>query len=240
MEKSCKILLADDEPSIRKSYMMLFEAEGYKVFTARDGEEAVAAFVAERPDLVLLDVMMPKMNGLVACAKIREMDATVPILFFTAMSSDATLVRGLGCGADDYVEKERSPDEFLARIRAALRRRDAYAASRGGDAAGGDALAKDGPFVFADTVVDFNGMVVHAKGGTSALTRSEGVVLKLLLDNAPRALSYDELFAALRGDGYIGDETALRMVVSRLKGKLGRKAACAIVGQRGLGYRVVK
>ena len=116
------ILLADDEPVVRKTYRALFEGEGYSVRTARNGEEAVAMFAERRPDLVLLDVMMPRMSGTAACAAIRGSDPLVPILFFTAMPSDVGAVRALGFGADDYIDKAKSPEELLARVASALRR----------------------------------------------------------------------------------------------------------------------
>ena len=96
-----EILLVDDEPVIRRSFSAMLEAEGHKVRTARNGAEGVEKFAERRSDLVLLDVMMPKMNGITACGEIRKIDALVPILFFTAVPSEATLVRALGMGGDD-------------------------------------------------------------------------------------------------------------------------------------------
>ena len=104
-----EVLIAEDEPSARRGFRALFEGEGYAVRTARDGAEAVAKVLERRPDAVLLDVMMPKMNGIAACAEIRKSDPLVPILFFTAMPSDVGAVRALGLGADDYFEKAKSP-----------------------------------------------------------------------------------------------------------------------------------
>ena len=93
MAPRAEILIAEDEPSARRGFRALFEGEGYAVRTARDGEEAVAKFIERRPDAVLLDVMMPKMNGIAACAEMRKADLLVPILFFTAMPSDVSTRR---------------------------------------------------------------------------------------------------------------------------------------------------
>ena len=130
-----RILFADDDARMRRACRAMFESDGYEVATAKDGAEALAKFDAGRFDLVLLDVMMPKMNGLDACAEIRRRDALVPVLFFTAMPSEASAVKALGHGADDYIEKDRPPEELRARVRAALRRADAYdgAAKDAGD-----------------------------------------------------------------------------------------------------------
>ena len=121
MASRAEILIAEDEPSARRGFRALFEGEGYAVRIARDGEEALAKFREHRPDAVLLDVMMPKMNGIAACSEIRKSDPLVPILFFTAMPSDVGAVRALGLGADDYIDKAKSPEELLARVAAMVR-----------------------------------------------------------------------------------------------------------------------
>ena len=126
-----RILLADDEAAVRRAFKTLFESEGHSVRAARDGEEALALFDEEKPDIVLLDVMMPKKNGIAACREIRERDKLVPVLFFTAAPDDAALVRAFGAGADDYIDKTKSPGEFLARVASALRRTAAAESSRG-------------------------------------------------------------------------------------------------------------
>ena len=223
-----EVLLADDDRAARAAFRTLLESEGYRVRLARNGEEAVAAFQAARPDLVLLDVMMPKKNGLAACGEIRALDAQVPVVFFTAMPSDVSLVRGLGLGGDDYIAKDRSPEEFLARIRAALRR---SAASRAATAGGMTVC-------LADATVDFRQMCVTVGEERMALTRSEVQFLRLLLSDAGRVFSNDEIFAALHGEGYIGDDAAIRALVRRLKHKLGR-AGNRLVNERALGYRLV-
>ncbi len=118
----CEILLADDERSVRGSLAALIQSAGYLVRTARNGAEAVEAFRAQRPNLVLLDVMMPKMNGFEACRTIRETDTETPVLFLTALDTDDGEIRALGLGADDYVLKTANPEVLLARIAAAIRR----------------------------------------------------------------------------------------------------------------------
>ena len=222
-----EILIAEDEPSARRGFRALFECEGYAVRTARDGEEALSKFKERRPDAVLLDVMMPKMNGIAACAEIRKSDPFVPILFFTAMPSDVGAVRALGLGADDYIDKAKSPDELLARVAAVLRRASAVAPDKR------DKLSLGG------VTVDFATMTAYGDGISEEFTKSESLFLRLLASERGRCFSFDEIFAALRGEGYIGDDNAVRCIAKRLKAKLGR-AGELIANARGIGYKLVK
>ena len=226
MVPRAEVLIAEDEPSARRGFRALFEGEGYAVRTARDGEEALAKFNERRPDAVLLDVMMPKMNGIAACAEIRKSDHLVPILFFTAMPSDVGAVRALGLGADDYIDKAKSPEELLARVAAVLRR----ASSARPHA---DALS------LGDVTVDFTTMTAAGDGISEELTKSESLFLRLLSSERGRCFSFDEIFAALRGEGYVGDDNAVRCIAKRLKAKLGR-AGELIANARGVGYKLVK
>ena len=222
-----EILIAEDEPSARRGFRALFEGEGYAVRTARDGEEALAKFRESRPDAILLDVMMPKMNGIIACAEIRRSDPLVPILFFTAMPSDVGAVRALGLGADDYIDKAKSPEELLARVAAVLRRASVIASDKR------DKLS------LGDVSVDFATMTASGDGISAELTKSEALFLRLLASERGRCFSFDEIFAALRGEGYIGDDNAVRCIAKRLKAKLGR-AGELISNARGVGYKLVK
>ena len=227
MASRAEILIAEDEPSARRGFRALFEGEGYAVRTARDGEEALAKFRESRPDAVLLDVMMPKMNGIIACAEIRKSDPLVPILFFTAMPSDVGAVRALGLGADDYIDKAKSPEELLARVAAVLRRASVIASDKR------DKLSLGG------VTVDFATMTASGDGVSEELTKSESFFLRLLASERGRCFSFDEIFAALRGEGYVGDDNAVRCIAKRLKAKLGR-AGELIVNARGVGYKLVK
>ena len=226
MVPRAEVLIAEDEPSARRGFRALFEGEGYVVRTARDGEDALAKFNERRPDAVLLDVMMPKMNGIAACAEIRKSDSLVPILFFTAMPSDVGAVRALGLGADDYIDKAKSPEELLARVAAVLRR-----ASSARPRA--DVLSLGG------VTVNFATMTAYGEGVSEELTKSESLFLRLLASERGKCFSFDEIFAALRGEGYVGDDNAVRCIAKRLKTKLGR-AGELIVNSRGVGYKLVK
>lgn len=222
---AAEILVADDEAVVRRAFTALLEGEGYSVVTARNGAEALAKFSEKKPDLVLLDIMMPKMNGIAACEEMRKLDELVPIIFFTAMPSEAAMVRGLGLGADDYIDKSKSPEEFIARIRAALRRNRIYLES-----------PVDGKYLMlGELEVDFNAKKIEGDGLEDSLTRSETQLLRLLSSRRGEFFTTDEILSALRGEGYNGTSTSVRTLVSRLKVKLGRKGAL-ILNDRGGGY----
>lgn len=224
-----EILLADDDRTARASFKALLESEGFTVRTVRNGDEAVAGFQARRPDLVLLDVMMPKKNGIVACGEIRALDARVPVIFITAMPSDVSLVRGLGMGADDYVGKDRSPAELVARVRAALRRRTLADAQPAG---AGDLVR------LGATEVDLAAMSARSEAGSAHLTRSEMLALRALADARGKVVAYARFFEAVGGEGYVGSDEAVGKLVRRLKAKLGRGGEL-IVSERGTGYRLL-
>jgi DNA-binding response OmpR family regulator len=149
------------------------------------------------------------------------------VLFFTAMPSDVGAVRALGLGADDYIDKAKSPEELLARVAAVLRRAAAAAKPRA------DALGLGG------VTVDFATMTASGDGVSAELTKSEALFLRLLASERGRCFSFDEIFAALRGEGYIGDDNAVRCIAKRLKAKLGR-AGELISNTRGIGYKLVR
>jgi DNA-binding response OmpR family regulator len=222
-----EILVVDDERAVRSAFKALFESEGYTVLLAKDGDEAVKIFLERRPSLVLMDIMMPKKNGIAACSEIRAADPLVPILSFTAMPSDMAMLRTLGSGADDYIPKDRPPEEFLARVNAAVRKAEKV-----------KSLIPDGADLLkiGSLVIDFTAMKVTAEGQTHSLTKSERILLKLLLTSKGRCFSFTEIFTALRGEGYIGDDAAIRNMVSRLKQKLGREGH-RIESVRSYGYR---
>ena len=221
-----RILIADDERTVRLQYKKLFEAEGYAVDVAKDGEQALEKFFASPPDLLLLDVMMPKLNGIAVCEEIRRRDATTPVLFFTAMASEVTMIRGLGLGADDYVEKTRSPDEFVARVKSVFARKEAYESA---------ARKARRTFRIADVEIDLSGMTARGPGVNERLTKQESILLGLFASDRGKFFSYGEMFDTL---GYIGEEVSIRACLSRLKKKLGR-AGNLIVNERRSGYALL-
>ena len=221
------ILIADDERNVREAFAAALESEGHGVRTARNGEEALAEFSRKTPDLVVLDVMMPKRDGFSTAMEIRRRDALVPIIFLTAKSAETDKVMGLGLGADDYVVKTCGLAEFLARVRAALRR---ASVSGGGGAA-------DGKFEIGGCTVDLRRLVLaRPDGGTEALSVREIGLLKALSERPGEVVGRDELLDKVWGVRYGGTTRTLDTHVARVRGKLGA-GGVTIETVRGAGYR---
>ena len=231
-----EILLVEDERVVRRAFRTLFETEGFAVRKAKNGDEGVAAFRAKRPDLVILDVMMPKKNGLQACEEIRALDACVPILFLTGVPSETTQLRAYGVGADDYVEKAANPDLLMAKVRAAARRGSAASA-----AVASAAEAVNARICLGRVEVDPSSLDVFCSGKprpSARLTKTEGDILRILAANRGRTFSTDELIARLRGEGFACEDMLLYVHVSNLRKKLG-PAAALLTSSRGIGYALL-
>ena len=222
------ILLVDDERTVRDGFRSLLESDGYEVRVARGGTDALRKFAERRPGLVILDVMMPDLNGIAVCKEIRKTDAVTPVLFFTAAPSECGLVRAFGSGGDDYISKTCSAEELLARVGAAIRRRGAIAAA-----------SKDTRSVrIGEAVVDLDGMTICVGGEREPLTKTEAQVLKVLVERRGEFVSNNELFDAVYGADYIGDPTRMRNFVGRIRAKLGA-ASAMICHSRSAGYKLL-
>ncbi len=220
-----EILVAEDESAIREGLCALLESEGYTVRAAVDGEDALRLFRECRPDLVLLDVMMPKKNGYAVCSVIRSSDQDVPILFLTAKDGDSDELRGLTLGADDYISKTSSQPVLLARIAAVLNR-----VRRTGDSSTGD-------FDFADWHIDVARFRLESPAGESVeLTLREIAILRYLASHPDEILSRDFLLTRFWGVNFDGKESTLSTAIRRLREKLG-DAGVRIESVYGSGYR---
>ena len=225
------ILVVDDERVLRESLKRDLEGEGYSVRAARDGEQALAMIAEKRPDLVLLDVMMPKMNGFRCCEEIRKSDGLLPVIFLTAKDSEADQVRGIGLGADDYISKDVCDALLFARIRRALDRLEGMPAGAPGNHV---------RFVRLGAVsVDAENLSVVEDGReVCRLTKTEADILLCLNARRGEAVSFDDLISDLRGNGFACEDAMLYTHMSRLRGKLGR-AGDMISSVRGIGYRLI-
>lgn len=202
---TAKILVVDNEPQIRRVLRSTLATRGYVISEAKSGGEALELLRAERPDLVLLDMNMPGMDGIETCREVRRA-CDAPIIMLTVRSAERDKVAALDAGADDYVTKPFSIEELLARIRAALRR---Y-----GPAEAMPAL------VSKDLTVDFASRVVTARGQAVHLTPKEYEVLKCLVANQGKPLTHRRLLQAVWGPDY-GEETeSLRVVINQLRKKI--------------------
>jgi len=199
------ILVVDDEPQIRRVLRTTLTAEGYTIIEARDGAEALEKVRSERPDLILLDMNMPVLDGLQACREIRS-GSEVPIIMLTVRSAEKDKVRALDAGADDYVVKPFGMQELLARVRALLRR-----ATEDKDA--GALVSKELNFDFEKRDIVVRGTQIH-------LTPKEFAVLKELVVADGRPISHRRLLQSVWGPEY-GDETeSLRVVINQLRKKI--------------------
>lgn len=208
MNKKATILVVDDEPHVLKLVRANLESTGYKVLTAADGAEAVALVEQELPDLVILDLMLPKMDGYAVCRRIREFSA-VPVIMLTARSAQVDLVHGFEVGADDYLTKPFSVTELLMRVQAVLRR------SRWPEEIVTRQQFKAGPIE-----IDFAQHRVTVESEPVKLTPTEYRMLSYLASNANRVVIHRELLRAVWGPEY-GEETEyLRVYMRYLRQKL--------------------
>lgn len=225
MSTSPLILAVDDEPGILRLVRVELESQGFKVVTATNGIEAIRANEQHRPDLVLLDVLMPEMDGLETMRRLREVGST-PIILVTAKDTDTDKIRGLSLGADDYVVKPFNPDELVARIEAVLRR------STG-------AVSVDSVVHVAGGVeIDLEKRLVRNGEDTIALTRTEWMLLQHLASNPGKVILNAELLTKVWGPEYRDDLQYLRVWVSRLRHKLEQDPAepQIIKTHPGIGY----
>jgi len=209
--KKTTIVAADDDPQLLRLMTRNLEFEGYEVLPASDGQQALGEIESHVPDLVLLDVMMPKMDGFTVCHRVREF-STVPIIIVTARGQDQDKVRGLDLGADDYLTKPFSVDELLARVRAVLRR--SQITSREG-AQGLQATAITG-----DLAIDYSQHLVTLAGKEITLTPTEYAIIAYLAQNMGRIVTQDLLLEHVWGMEYLGESHMLQVNINRLRRKI--------------------
>ena len=228
------VLIAEDEESFLDALVIGLGREGFKVAVARDGSEALRMFEESPPDLVLLDLMLPKISGLDVCRSIRAA-SSVPIIMVTAKGAEIDTVVALEVGADDYVTKPYRLRELVARMRAVLRRSNHVA--RTGDGVGGSVATIEA----GDVRVDTDQRRVFVRGEEIHLRRKEFELLHLLVENAGRVLTRDVLIDRIWGSDYIGDTKTLDVHIKRLRSRVEEDPSepALITTVRGVGYRFV-
>jgi two-component system response regulator RegX3 len=222
------VLLVEDEESFVEALTLGLTREGFRVHAARDGAEALAVFDAVQPDLVLLDVMLPRVSGIDVCRELRKR-SRVPIIMVTAKGGEIDTVVGLEIGADDYVTKPYRLRELVARMRAVLRRSPRLEP----DVLSGEAIE------VGDVRLDPESHEVRIRGERVNLPLKEFELLALLLGNAGRVLTRDLLIDRVWGPDYVGDTKTLDVHVKRLRSRVEADPSrpTRIVTIRGLGYK---
>ncbi|MBI4761349.1 MAG: response regulator transcription factor [Chloroflexota bacterium] len=219
-----KILVIDDEPSITKLVSAYLKPEGYEVFTASDGNAGLKAARAFKPDLIILDIMLPGMDGIELLSRLRR-ESDVYVIMLTAKTEETDKIVGLTIGADDYVTKPFSPRELVARVKAALRRIET------GAGLGGERSVLS----FKHVRIDVGARKVSVDEKPVELTTIEFDLLKALAENHGRVLTREQLLEKVWGGEYFGEIRVVDVHLGHVRQKLGREDLIATV--RGVGYR---
>ena len=225
-----RILLVEDDIEISTMLKNFLITENFEVITALDGESACEKFFSDNFSLVLLDLMIPKMNGIEVMSKIREHN-TVPIIIISAKDTDSDKTLGLGLGADDYITKPFSVTEVLARIKANIRRSTQYAMG----------TSMEQPVITQGVLsMNLNDYSVKKNGKEIELTAKEFEILKLLLQNPKKVYTKEQIYSLVWNDAYLGDENAVNVHISRLRTKIedNPRDPQYIITVWGIGYKL--
>ena len=227
--KRTTIVAADDDPQLLRLVTRNLQLEGYEVIAASDGQQALEEIEHSIPDVVLLDVMMPRLDGFTVCQRVREFSA-VPIIIVTARGQDQDKIRGLDLGADDYLTKPFNVDELLARVRAVLRRAQFAPAE--------SAQGLQSTITIGDMTIDFAQHLVTMSRREVPLTPIEYRLLAYLAQNAGRVITQDLLLEHVWGAEYLGESHMLQVNVNRLRRKVEADPAHPryVLTKVGVGY----
>ncbi len=218
-----KVLIIDDEPSVLNLVSAYLRPEGFEVYTAADGPSGLRAARVYKPDLIVLDLMLPGMDGLEVLNRLRR-DSNVYVILLTARTEETDKIVGLSIGADDYVTKPFSPRELVARIKAALRRMKLISQE-----------GNEGILNFRHVQIDLDARRVFVEGKEVELTATEFELLKALAQNAGRVMTRERLLEKIWETDYYGDARVIDVHVGHIRQKLGHPEWIATV--RGVGYR---
>jgi len=227
MNSGKKILVVDDEPQIIKLVTMNLELEGFHVIGAKDGYEALTKLTKELPDMIILDVMMPDMDGFETLKSIREL-SSVPVIFLSVRGQEFDRVHGLDLGADDYITKPFSPRELVSRIKAVLRRTETKSLAPSSEI-----------IVDEDLRINFDQRKIIVRGQELQLRPTEYRLLYQLVSNAGKLLTHETLLSRVWGPEYRDEDHYVRLYITYLRQKIEKdpKNPRYIFSERGLGYR---
>ncbi|MDE0839290.1 MAG: response regulator transcription factor [Kiritimatiellae bacterium] len=228
MSNKRRVLVVEDDEALLLGLEENLKYEGYEVYTAKDGADALEQAAAHAPELILLDVMLPRMSGYEVCRTLRDKGCTMPIIMLTARQDEFDKLHGFEMGADDYVTKPFSIKEVLARVRAVLLR-------------GQSRAPVDQAFVFGDNRLDMDARVLTRAGAEVTLTRTEFDLLAYFCRHEGKALSRDQLMNDVWGTEYYGTQRSLDSFVSNLRSKieLDVRSPKYIQTVHGVGYKFI-
>ncbi len=226
MNNSIKVLVVEDESKLARFMELELEHEGYKVAIAEDGKEAIDKYFAEEPDVVLLDLMLPQLNGIEVCRRIRKESADVPIIMITAKGETMDKIAGLDSGADDYMTKPFAVEELFARIRAALRRRTDKAEENNNNI-----------LTLKNLTIDLARHTVKFDNNDIELTKREFELLVYLVQNKNIVISREQILNKVWGYDYIGETNVVDVYIRYLRTKIDDKYGVKLLHTiRGVGY----
>lgn len=224
------VFIVDDEPNILELVKFNLEREGYRVTTAENGREALDRINASPPDLVILDIMLPGMDGLEVCRNMQNEERTrgIPIIMLTARAEEMDKVLGLELGADDYLTKPFSPRELVARVKARLRR------------LAGEETKRENVIQIGEITIDSDKFCVYAGGAKQDFTPKEFELLKVLAQNPGRVITREHLLEKIWGYDYVGDTRTVDVHIRHIRQKLEENAGLPkyIETIRGIGYKI--
>ena len=239
IKETKKILVVDDEPPIRDILMRNLEKEGYEVIEAADGVTAVNMALEEKPDLMILDIMLPKLDGLSVCKRVKN-SLNIPILMLTARDGEIDKILGLELGADDYITKPFSVRELVARVKANLRKVDINASTQRLDVVGEENKKKENKIVVNDLELDLDRFEVKVRGEIIDLTLIEFEVLKFLATQPGQVVTRETLLEKVWGYEYYGDIRTVDVTVRRIREKIEKDTSVPkiLITKRGVGYYI--
>lgn len=225
-----RLLIVEDDIEISGMLKEYLQTEGFDIVTAKDGQEGYDKFGIEHFDLVLLDIMIPKINGIELMKKIRQ-QSFIPILIISAKDTDSDKAFGLGLGADDYITKPFSLTEISARIKANIRRTTSYLPSATNE--------NSKSLTLGNITIDFETYMVVKNGKQIKLTSKEFAILQLLMNNPKKVFTKEQLYAKVWKDDYISDENAVNVHISRIRNKIedNPREPIYILTVWGIGYK---
>lgn len=226
---SYKILIADDEPEIRSLLRLYLENENYEIIEAEDGQQALDLLHSRRPDLCILDIMMPKMDGFHVLQEIRK-DSNVPVMILSAKDADSEKILGLNLGADDYLAKPFNPLEAVARVNSNIRRFYSLGTGEGAKTV----------LQVRDLTLDQDACALCKGEEMIELTSVEYRIMELFMQNPGKVFTKQQIYERGWGEAYVVADNNIMVCISKLRAKLDEDPAAYIRTIRGLGYRLEK